>query len=141
MAAAIRSASLLKRLYNFWFPIQWAPSEVYTTTLCIKTIYDQWCNLQPLPWGFGGFIILKNIISDLTTTLNKIAVSKSWLEGFGEIMGVGGALFVLQSLLTIKKGTDPFNLQLNELFLKFLRQQMVISKFITDPFGENMTWG
>ena len=42
----------------------------------------------------------------------------------------------LQSLLTIKKGTNPFNFQSNELFLKLLRLQMAILKFLSDVFLE-----
>ena len=49
---------------------------------------------------------------------------------------MGGGLVTLQSLLTIKKGTGPLNYQSNELFLKFLRQQMAISKFLSDAFGK-----
>ena len=52
-------------------------------------------------------------------------------------MGVGRGLVALQSLLTIKNGTSPFNVQSNELFSEFLRQQMTISKFLSDAFLEN----
>ena len=46
----------------------------------------------------------------------------------------------LQSILTIKKGTGPFNFQSNELFPKFLRQQMAISQSKSDAFRENTKW-
>ena len=36
-----------------------------------------------------------------------------------------------------KKGTIPINVKLNDLFSKFLRQQMAISKFSLDTFWEN----
>ena len=59
------------------------------------------------------------------------------------MVGVGGGLVALQSLLTIKRGTSPFNSQSNELFSKFLRQQMTISKFKLDTPGkyEACVWG
>ena len=69
-----------------------------------------------------------------------MAVSKFWLDVFGKTVSVEGGLVALQSpLLTIKRGTSPFNFQLNELFLKFLWQQMAISKFLSDGFQGN-TW-
>ena len=46
------------------------------------------------------------------------------LEVFGEMVGVGGVLVAFQSLPTIKKDISPFNFQLNEPFLKFLRQPL-----------------
>ena len=48
-----------------------------------------------------------------------MAISEFWLDVFGEMMGVIGALFALQSLSTIKKGTSPFNFQSNEPFWSF----------------------
>ena len=53
------------------------------------------------------------------------------------MVGEGEVLFALQSLLTIKKGLSPFNFQSNELFSKFLRQQMAISQFLSEAFREN----
>ena len=50
--------------------------------------------------------------------------------------GMEGGSVALQSLLTMKKGTSPFNSQSNELFSKFLRQQMVIQKLLSDAFRE-----
>ena len=52
-------------------------------------------------------------------------------------MGVEGGLVALQSLLTVRKGTSPFKFQSNESFLKVLKQQIAISKFISDAFQEN----
>ena len=58
------------------------------------------------------------------------------------MVGVGGGLIALQSLSIIKKGTNPFNSQLNEPYSKFLRQQMTISKCLSDAFRENTRlWG
>jgi hypothetical protein len=37
-----------------------------------------------------------------------MAIYKCWLEVFGEMVGVEGMLVALQSLLAIKKGTNPF---------------------------------
>ena len=37
----------------------------------------------------------------------------------------GGGAVALESLSTIKKGTVPLNFQLNEPFLKFLRQRLL----------------
>ena len=80
-------------------------------------------NLKPLPWGLWGSVLLKNIISILkSTTLNKMAISKFWLDVFGEMVGVEEVLVAFQSLSTIKKGTSHSNFQSNEPFSKFLRQ-------------------
>jgi hypothetical protein len=54
-----------------------------------------------------------------------MAISKFWLDVFGEKVGVKGGLVALQSLSTIKKGTSPLNFQSNEPFLKFLRQRFL----------------
>ena len=51
-----------------------------------------------------------------------MAISKFWLDAFGEMVGVEGVLVAIQSLSTIKKGTSRSNFQLNEPFSKFLRQ-------------------
>ena len=51
-----------------------------------------------------------------------MTISKLLLDAFGEIVGEGGVLVFLQSLLTIKKCKSPSNFQSNENFLKFLRQ-------------------
>ena len=59
----------------------------------------------------------------------KILIRCVWRNG-----GCGRGLVALQSLLTIKKGTNPFNVQSNELFSKFLRQQMGASKFLLGTF-------
>ena len=68
-------------------------------------------------------------------------LSKFLLDRFEEMPGVGGGLATLQSLWAIKKGTSPFNFLSNELFLKFLRQQIAISKFLSGAFRENMRYG
>ena len=98
-------------------------------------------NLKPLPWGLWGVIVLKDNFPDLSTALDKMAISKFWLPVFEEMMGVGGGLVALQSLSTIKKSTSPFNFQSNELFYKFMRQQMAITKFLSYAFRENTVWG
>ena len=54
-----------------------------------------------------------------------MAISKSLLDVFGEIVGMGGVLVAFQSLVTIKKGTSHFNFLSNESFLKFLRQRVI----------------
>jgi hypothetical protein len=54
-----------------------------------------------------------------------MAISKFWLNVFGETVGVEGALVAFQSLLTIKKGPSHLNFQSNEPFLKFLRQRFL----------------
>jgi len=51
-----------------------------------------------------------------------MAILKFRLEVFGEMAGIGGVLFTLQSLSTIKSGTTPSNFPQNEPFSKFLRQ-------------------
>jgi hypothetical protein len=56
------------------------------------------------------------------TTLNKMAISKFWLDVFWEMVGVEGVLLAFQSLSTIKKRKSHSNFQLNEPFSKFLRQ-------------------
>ena len=45
-----------------------------------------------------------------------MSISKFGLDVFGEMVGAGVGLVVLQTLLTIKNGTSPFNFQSNELF-------------------------
>ena len=69
-----------------------------------------------------------------------MAISKFWSDVLGEIVGVWGGLVALQSLLIIKKGNGSFNFLSNKLFLKFLRQQMAISKFLSDAFLENASF-
>ena len=71
---------------------------------------------------------------NLLITLNKMAISKFWLDVFGEMVGVVGGLVAFQTLSTIKKGTSLFNSQSNELFSKFLRKHMAISEFLSDAF-------
>ena len=79
--------------------------------------------------------------------LNKMYISEFRLDVFGETVGLGGGLVALQFFLTIwldliqllstiKNGTGRFNLQSNELILKFLRQQRDIWKFLWDAFKE-----
>ena len=51
-----------------------------------------------------------------------MAISKFWLDVFGEMVGVEGVLAAFQSLSTIKKGTSHSNFQSNKPFSKFLRQ-------------------
>ena len=71
-------------------------------------------NLKPLPLGFWGSVLVKNIFSiGKSTTLNKMAVSKFLLDVFGEKVSVRGGLVALKSLSTIKKGTSPLNFQSN----------------------------
>jgi len=50
-------------------------------------------------------------------------------------MDVGG-LVALQSLSTIKNGTNPFNFQSNEPVLKFLRQRLLQKPYM--PPGHNL---
>ena len=73
--------------------------------------------------------------------LNEMAISKFRLDVFGEIVGVGGGLVALISLSTIKEGTSPLNFQSNETFLEFLRQQIAMSKFLSDTYRENTRRG
>ena len=47
-----------------------------------------------------------------------MAISKSLLDVFEEIVGVGGVLVAFQSLSTIKKGTSHFNFLSNEPFFE-----------------------
>ena len=61
----------------------------------------------------------------------KMAISKFWLDLFGDIVGVKEGLVALQSLLTIKKASSPFSFKSNELFLMLLQQKKAISKFIS----------
>jgi hypothetical protein len=53
-------------------------------------------------------------------------ISKIFLDVFGKIVGVRGALVALQLLLTIKKGTSPFN---------FFWSFYAFNKNITRPQG------
>jgi hypothetical protein len=54
-----------------------------------------------------------------------MAISKFWLDAFGEMVGLEGVLVAFQSISTVKKGTSHFNFQSNEPFLKFLRQRVL----------------
>ena len=45
-----------------------------------------------------------------------MAISKFWLDVFGEILGVKGVLAAFQSLSTIKNGKSHSDFQLNEPF-------------------------
>ena len=95
------------------------PSEVYTSTLS-KPCKPLGYNSQPLPRGLLGAVILKDLIPIFFGT--KYLSQNFWLDVFGEMMGMGGEFVALQSHSTIKRGTSSINFQLNELFLKFLRQ-------------------
>ena len=53
------------------------------------------------------------------------------------MVGVERGIVALYSLLIIEKGSSPFNFQSNKPFLKFLRQQMAISKFISDGYRDS----
>ena len=60
------------------------------------------------------------------------------------VLGIDGrrsGVVALQSLFINKKGTSPFNFQSNEPFSKFLRQQMNISKFLSDIFRDKTRLG
>ena len=61
-----------------------------------------------MPWGLWGLSSSKIQFLDLLTTLSNMAISKFWFDVFGEMVGVGGGLVALQSLLTIKRGTSSF---------------------------------
>ena len=54
-----------------------------------------------------------------------MAISKFWLDVFGDMVGVESVLVAFQLLSTIKKGTSHLNFQSNEPFLKFLWQHVV----------------
>ena len=100
-------------------------------------------NLKPLLWGLWKSVLLKNIFSIWKcTTLNKMAISRFWNDVFEGMMGVGGGLVAIQSLSTVKKGTNPLNFQSNETFLKFLRQRLLSKPYM--PPGHNLKplpWG
>ena len=89
---------------------------IYYHPFIVYLIYPQGITYNPCPEGCGGDVILKDIISGPFNILNKMAISKFCLAVFGEMVGVGGGLVAIRSLSTIKKGTDPFNFQSNELF-------------------------
>ena len=107
-------------------------------------------NLKLLHIGFflGGALILKDIISRPLNYAEQNGYLKILIRCVLVIYGCcggGGGLVALQSLLTNKKDTSPSNIQSNEPFLKFPRQQMAISKFLIDVFRENTkclcVWG
>ena len=68
-----------------------------------------------------------------TKCLHQSFIGCIWGNG-----SLGMGLVALQSLLTIKKGTHPFNFQSNELFLNFPWHKMAISKLKSDTFWENV---
>ena len=47
-----------------------------------------------------------------------MAISEFLMDVFWDMVGVGGVLVTLQSLLTIKKGTGSSNFQSNEPFFE-----------------------
>ena len=61
--------------------------------------------------GGGDVVILKDLISRTFNYVKKRATSKFSLDVFGEMVGAEGALFAIQSLSTIKKGTSHSNLK------------------------------
>ena len=91
-------------------------------------------NLQPLPLGLWGSILLKNIsFIWKSITLSKMAFLKFCLDVFGELVGVEGVLVAFQSLLTLKKGTRTLDFQSNESPMKFLRRPLPYEV----PLGKN----
>ena len=89
------------------------------------------------------FRFLKRALA-LFSTLNKMAISKFWLDVSGKMVGVRGVLIFLQSLSIIKKGTSPFNFQSNEPFWSFhnkaFNKHLICSQGITyNPCPEG--WG
>ena len=82
-----------------------------------------------------GVVILKDIITGpFNYTLNKMAISKFWLRCvWGNWWAWRGLLVAFKSLSIIKKVQWSFSISNRMcLFLKFLRQQMTISKFLSD---------
>ena len=69
---------------------------------------------------------------------NKMAISKNnyWMCVWGN-NGPGRWVMPSNHFRLLQEDTGPFNFQSNELFLKFLRQQMAISKLKSDAFREN----
>ena len=58
-------------------------------------------NLQPLPRGLWGIVLLKYIISGLSNYVEQSGYLKIWFDVFGGMVGVGGGLVALQSLSTV----------------------------------------
>ena len=101
----------------------------------------RWQNLQPLPWGlWEGCLPQKHNFRTYQYLWTKLLL-KLWIGWFWGKYGRGRGFVALKSFLTIKKGTSPFNFQSNELFLKFLWQQMAISTFPSDTFWEDTRRG
>jgi len=138
----LRSLWISKTVLKLLIRYPMSPSEVYTITFSIQILYSSVAKLTALGLRamWWGVVILKDIISDLSIALNKIAVSKFWLDMFGEMVGVGGGLVAHQWFSTIKKGTSPFSFQSNDLFPMFQRHQMAFSKFLSDALRENMRY-
>ena len=123
--AALWSLWLLKRVLKIL--IITSPSEVFYPPKYIRPESIQ----EPyMPPGItynpcsdscgGGFVFLKEIIFGPSTTINKIPISKFWLDIFEEMMSVG-RLVALKSVLTLKKGTITSNFKSNETHLKFIQ--------------------
>ena len=96
--------------------------KIINSTLCqYRSYMPSGHTLKPLPRGLWGSVFLKNVFSIWKSTmLNKMAIWKFWLDVFGEMMGVGGrGLVALQSLSTIKKGTNPLISSRMSLFWSF----------------------
>ena len=75
-------------------------------------------NLKSLPEGCRGVVILKRIIFELFNYVEQDGHLKISIGCFWVYSGSGRGLVALQSLLTVKKGTNPSNFQSNESFLK-----------------------
>ena len=97
--------------------------------------------VQIMFWSWEGIGVVQDIVSRPFNYTEQMVISTVWINVFWELMSLGGGLLPFKHL-TNKKGTSLFNFQSNESFSKFLRQQMTVSKFLSDTFWENMrVWG
>ena len=89
-------------------------------------------------WSWEGLEVVDDTTSRTFDHIKQNGCLKILIRCAFVIDGHGKrGLIALQSLLTNKKRPSPFTFQLNKPFLKFLWQQMAISKFLSYVYWEN----
>ena len=135
---------ITKFLYDVFVEnTMWRGGGVPPITLTIKKgtrTSDSTFALRTVSVG-GGVSSSKTSFPDLLTSLNKMAVSKFWLDAFWKLMGMGGVLLPSNNFWLIKRALALSIPNQIESFLKFLQQQVVIAKFLSDAFRENTRCG
>ena len=140
--AALQSLWFIKRALEYLICNEISPFwSFYDYPFHKNLICPRGIAYNPCTEGFGGgscqfskTISRPPNYAEQNGNLIVLSVCVLGINGRG---GGGGGLVAIQSLLINTKYTSPFNFQSNEPFLKFLRRQMSISKFLSDAFREN----